>query len=225
MEIKDRKIGPYTLKNFGHVTPYNEMRFLQSFVASQALNAEYRPLNIVEVGTWVGETAVAMALAAPYNSRIICIDTWQGNQEDWSSWLVNELEKIDCEEDNEIPPLQKLFEYNVSQVTPHCTFYPIRGESLQVAHDLVSLNLETPWDLEKADLIFIDAAHTFEAASSDIQAWLPWLAEDGILCGHDYDPSLFPGVCEAVGRAGFDFYTLLGTSIWVRKQIGKETKQ
>lgn len=39
---------------------------------------------------------------------------------------------------------------------------------------------------ESLDLVFIDANHTYEAVSADIQAWLPIVRKGGVLAGHDY---------------------------------------
>jgi len=47
------------------------------------------------------------------------------------------------------------------------------------------------------DLAFVDADHSYEAASSDIKYWLPKVRPGGILAGHDYT-SVFPGVVQAV---------------------------
>lgn len=39
---------------------------------------------------------------------------------------------------------------------------------------------------ESLDLVFINANHTYEAVSADIQVWLPTVREGGVLAGHDY---------------------------------------
>ncbi len=46
------------------------------------------------------------------------------------------------------------------------------------------------------DFVFIDADHSYEGCSEDINLWLPKIRPGGILCGHDY-PQI-PMVVEAV---------------------------
>lgn len=48
------------------------------------------------------------------------------------------------------------------------------------------------------DFVFIDAEHTYEGVTRDIQAWRPKVRRGGILCGHDYGHPRFPGVKLAV---------------------------
>jgi predicted O-methyltransferase YrrM len=50
------------------------------------------------------------------------------------------------------------------------------------------------------DIIFIDADHSFLGVNNDIKAWLPKVREGGILAGHDYNHSQFPGVTNAVNE-------------------------
>lgn len=45
------------------------------------------------------------------------------------------------------------------------------------------------------DMVFIDADHSHPAPLNDIEAWLPKLAPNGLLCGHDAD---FRGVKRAL---------------------------
>lgn len=51
-----------------------------------------------------------------------------------------------------------------------------------------------------ADVVFVDADHTYEGVRADIQAWLPKLKAGGMLCGHDYHPQNWPGVVQAVSE-------------------------
>ena len=41
-----------------------------------------------------------------------------------------------------------------------------------------------------ADLVFLDAAHSYGAVMADIDAWAPVLKSGGILAGHDFDKRL-----------------------------------
>ena len=40
---------------------------------------------------------------------------------------------------------------------------------------------------ESADLVFLDAAHSYSAVMADIDAWAPVLKSGGIMAGHDFD--------------------------------------
>lgn len=51
---------------------------------------------------------------------------------------------------------------------------------------------------ESLDFVFIDADHTYEGVSADIDAWLPKVR--GMILGHDYHPETFPGVVRAVNE-------------------------
>lgn len=51
---------------------------------------------------------------------------------------------------------------------------------------------------EPFDLIFIDADHSYEGCKSDILAWWPHLAEDGVMVGHDFQTQDHEGVVKAV---------------------------
>jgi glycosyltransferase involved in cell wall biosynthesis len=49
----------------------------------------------------------------------------------------------------------------------------------------------------KPELIFIDGAHDESSVRADILNWQPLLAENGLLCGHDYHPD-WPDVIKVV---------------------------
>lgn len=48
------------------------------------------------------------------------------------------------------------------------------------------------------DFVFIDADHTYEGVSADIDAWYPKIRNGGMLLGHDFNFEDFPGVVRAV---------------------------
>jgi len=47
------------------------------------------------------------------------------------------------------------------------------------------------------DMIFIDGSHEYFDFKRDLEKWIPYLADGGLLCGHDYDLA-YPGVLQAL---------------------------
>jgi hypothetical protein len=166
-----------------------------------------RGLQIAEVGSWLGESAITMLQAADRQARVHCIDHWRGtNTADGTANIVTQLGGKDVVRD--------IFRKNVAQL----------GE------DIVPLEMES----EKAadtfsdgclDIVFIDAEHTENAVAADIKAWWPKVRYGGILCGHDYFQDS-PGVVKAVDAAFDKPMTFPGTSIWyVRKEGESQAKE
>jgi hypothetical protein len=48
------------------------------------------------------------------------------------------------------------------------------------------------------DAVFIDAGHSYEDVSRDIDTWLPKVKKGGVLAGHDHNAKHFEGVIRAV---------------------------
>lgn len=53
---------------------------------------------------------------------------------------------------------------------------------------------------EELDFVFIDALHTDQGVTEDLNNWFPKVRTGGMISGHDYNHSNFPGVSEAVNR-------------------------
>ena len=54
-------------------------------------------------------------------------------------------------------------------------------------YQLRMTTLEAVKEIDKADMVFIDADHRYKSVSDDIYAWKPKAKK--IICGHDYDLS------------------------------------
>jgi predicted O-methyltransferase YrrM len=71
---------------------------------------------------------------------------------------------------------------------------------------------ELPEPEFQPDFVFIDGAHEYEAVKADIQYWLPRIAKDGIISGHDY--TWFEEIRIAVRELLPTAEVAPGTSIW-----------
>ena len=73
------------------------------------------------------------------------------------------------------------------------------------------------------DFVYIDADHSYEGVARDLGLWFMKVKDGGIIGGHDYDHSSFPGVKKAVD----EFFRRLGSEIhlegegvwWTIKQM------
>lgn len=158
--MNTRTIGNRTIKLLGHVTADWDILSLNALTYHLARNG---PIHCIEIGSWVGESANAICAALPPGSSLICVDHWLGNQHD----ILGEIAQ-----QNPGRPFQ-LFCEN----TAGLPIQAVRGQSTEVAALLPPQN---------ANLIYIDAEHTYEALNADIDAWLPHLAPNGVIAGHDY---------------------------------------
>lgn len=179
-----------------HSTPADDIKALEELV-KQVL-AEKDECSVLEVGSWLGNTAIPMADAG---AKVYCVDTWAGTPGDNVGILAEQAGSPQAVYDEFIKRIGHRYQ---KSIIPH------RTDSLTAAKAI-------QWP--PFDIIFLDADHNYEAIKADIEAWLPHLAAGGIICGHDYGVKDFPGVAQAVDER---FYrddatcTLrrLGNTIW-----------
>jgi len=48
------------------------------------------------------------------------------------------------------------------------------------------------------DMVYIDGDHSYSATRADIQTWVPWVKDGGLIAFHDYGTPHTPGVKRAV---------------------------
>ena len=63
--------------------------------------------------------------------------------------------------------------------------------------NLPSVKASKRFDDNSLNFVYIDAEHTYEAVTADMNAWYPKVTTGGMLCGHDYG-SYLPEVVRAV---------------------------
>jgi cephalosporin hydroxylase len=77
----------------------------------------------------------------------------------------------------------------VNRVTPWLQKVKVlRGMSVAMAEQVPD---------ESLGLVYLDACHTYECVTADLEAWLPKLVKGGIMAGHDFLAKEY-GVQEAV---------------------------
>lgn len=146
--------------------------------------------RVVEVGSWYGETAVVLSKAGA--TEVFCVDHWFGS---------------DDPNDHQAVEHKRFSRNDVWKTWCHNTvelgnIFAVTAPSLEAA--------KIDW---KAEMVFIDADHSYKAVKADIEAWSKQVVPGGVLCGHDF--GMFSGVRKAVQESG-DYETLT-EEIWVRR--------
>lgn len=146
----------------------------------QAIRA-LRPRLIVEVGSWKGRSAVAMADACrqlDLTTTIVCVDTWLGSPEHFLGHQKAEL-RPSLHMAHGYPRLYFQFVANVLHRGHEARIVPLPQTSDNGAEILRRIGA-------RPDLVYIDAAHEEQPVLQDLRAYFPLLADGGVLIGDDY---------------------------------------
>lgn len=167
---------------------FNEI--LDSVLLSKSSPAE---VIVFEVGTWKGLSAHTMASVAKsrgINLKIVCIDTWLGAPEFWT-WARG-MPTHDLKKDHTgFPTVYHTFINNMIVSGMSDMIYPLPLPSMQALEVLKFYNI-------RADVVYIDAAHEYDAVCADILGYWEMLNEHGVMFGDDFKPIDWPGVVRAV---------------------------
>jgi cephalosporin hydroxylase len=87
-----------------------------------------------------------------------------------------------------------IFQENVNRLYPNIII-PKQGTSEKISKE---------WSEGPVDVVYIDANHSYESVINDINYWKKHLSANGIIAGHDYNPSAWPGVVRAVNESFAD---------------------
>src|SRR5579863_9410456 len=147
-----------------------ERRHELMWLAEHARNAK----EVVEVGSWKGTTAIAMADNTA--GTVYAVDSFNGSIGEEATQKVHEGEE---------DWLYKTFKANTANFPNIVT---MRMESIEAACYFASL-------AKQFDFVFLDASHDYDSVKKDIQFWKPLVAPGGILAGHD---RTWDGVSKAI---------------------------
>ena len=172
---------------------------------------EVKPNIIVEVGTWLGASAINMANITKQlglNTKIYCIDTWLGAQEFWT-WGKSSPER-DLKLKNGYPKIYFDFLTNVVSHNVQDVITPIPTTSTIGSHILQHYNI-------KADLIYIDGSHEYIDVKNDIEHYLNILTLNGVMFGDDMDGN-WPGLSRAVHETLGNKFEISENNFWVYRK-------
>jgi predicted O-methyltransferase YrrM len=136
----------------------------------------HRPVVCVELGTWLGASAIPVALAIRrWGGTLTCVDTWAGDvsfhpeRRAMTPWML-----VSC--------ARNLVEAGV-------------GADVRLI-PATTRDAAARWT-QPIDSLYIDADHTYDGVRADLEAWAPFVVRGGLLLGDDYGHHLFPGVKQA----------------------------
>lgn len=150
-----------------------------SFLAEIAQGLKSNSI-VFEIGSFCGKSARVIADNAPEGCKIYCIDPWDFQIPLYDqSGNLTEVMIVDGATYHQ-------FCLNLSDHIQSGKVIPVRMKWSGFSSDI------------KADFIFIDGDHTYEAANHDIRKAKDYIRADGIIAGHDYQN--FEGVLKAVNE-------------------------
>lgn len=128
--------------------------------------------EVVEIGSYLGRSTCYLAMGCKTSDRgaVTAVDHFQGSPEHQQGKQHEEQNLI------EDGSLLHRFRHNVD----------IAGLAGYVrAMPLASLDAAARWPGDPIRLLFIDGDHSYEDTRADFQAWIPYLAPEGLVAFHD----------------------------------------
>lgn len=154
-----------------------------------ALLEVHRPRVYVELGSWRGASAIAVArVIREWGGVVYCVDTWTGDVN--GSWGTRPGH----------PGMLAECAGNIVAAGVAANVRFIAAPTTEAARC---------WSGSPIEALYIDADHSYESTLADLRAWWPHLRVGGFIAGDDYLNPMYPGVekawCEFEREAGQSF--------------------
>lgn len=143
---------------------------------------EFQPKTIVEVGTWLGASAIFMAQNS--KAEIVAVDTYLASNE--ILWRQNNVENLQIN----FSKIYDQFCANITSLKLNQQISPLPMTSSSAAELFDKENL-------KVDMVYLDAGHREREVYADLQDW--WRLTNKVLVGDDFNHA-WPGVIKAATR-------------------------
>lgn len=142
-----------------------------------ALLDQYRPKVVVELGSWLGASAIAMARSVRrWGGTVTCVDTWAGELGDDGGSPAGRS------------PLMLL----------SCARAMVEaGISASVRLIPATTQEAAKYWTQPIDFLYVDADHSHAGVLADLDAWVPHVTPGGVIAGDDYRHPRYPGVQTA----------------------------
>lgn len=137
---------------------------------------EHRPLVCVELGTWRGASAIAIARTIrQWGGHLTCIDTWTGAvDQPWGQKPGYPAMIAEC--------AQNIIEAGVAA---NVSLVPARTDD--------AASHWSGW----IDFLYIDADHSYQSTLTDLEMWWKFVRHGGLFAGDDYGNPRYPDVAMA----------------------------
>jgi len=166
-----------------------------------ALIEEEKPELVVEVGTWLGASAVTMGsrmIRLGIDGVVVCVDTFLGDPE-WREWKEERAApwKMDAFKSlnlvNGFPNMYETFLKGIIASGLEKRIVPFPATSIQ-AYFFMKREGIVP------DLIYIDGDHSERQVYEDVETYYSLLGGGGLIFGDDFNDPRWEGVTIAVTR-------------------------
>lgn len=142
-----------------------------------SLIEEYRPKVCVELGTWLGASAIPVARSIQrWGGTLSCVDTWAGDLNDDGG-----------SQPGKVPVMLMTCARAIVEAGVGANIRLIPAMTIDAARY---------WS-EPIDFLYVDADHGYDGVRADLEAWVPHVKPGGLIVGDDYGNALYPGVKEA----------------------------
>lgn len=140
-------------------------------------------IKCVEIGSYLGKTALFLSNVLNKGSALYCIDTW--SLEDIIGTIIDSQIYKDKSED----AFYKQFLSNVYNSKTKSKIFIIRSTSVDAS---------SKWENGEIDLLWIDGDHSCEFVIKDVKTWINFVSKNGIICGDDFHENAKGRVVDAV---------------------------
>lgn len=157
-------------------------RYLCQVAAISALQATDRPVHVIEIGSWIGASALTWAHAidrfCPQGGSVLCIDPWKGyfSQEQLAFDVYRKMHDL-----AESGSAYALFLHNAATGPARIPIRHFRGTSRDTLPYLASASF---------DLVYVDGAHDHASVSYDLGEARRLVRAGGFVCGDDLELQL-----------------------------------